>query len=78
MGHMNKIKKYIIVTTLAAMFNFSCQDVNAQEYYIESGGCAYEDTYQSCLLAPAVTFALVAIAAIIAVGVHNRSKSSHD
>lgn len=47
------------------------------EYCTDTGGCAYEDAYQSCCIAPAIAFALVAIAGIIAVGVHNRSGSSH-
>ena len=51
---------------------------DAVEYCTDTGGCAYEDAYQSCCIAPAIAFALIAIAGIIAVGVHNRSSSSHN
>jgi hypothetical protein len=72
---MTKWKKTVALLTSAAMLSMGTPD--AIEYCTDLGGSAYEDSYQSCCIAPAIAFALVAIAAIIAVGVHNRSSSSH-
>lgn len=75
---MTYLKRWVALLTLTAMVTTSSSDANAREYCIDTGGCAYEDAYQSCCIAPAIALALIAIAAIIAVGVHNRSHSSHD
>lgn len=72
---MKLLKKTIVLMTCASML--SMQSSDGIEYCTDTGGCAYEDAYQSCCIAPAIAFALVAIAGIIAVGVHNRSSSSH-
>ncbi len=72
---MKLFKKTITLLTCTAMLSFSSSE--GIEYCTDTGGCAYEDAYQSCCIAPAIAFALVAIAGIIAVGVHNRSGSSH-
>jgi len=69
-------KQWIASLTLFVMITHTL-NINAREYCTDTGGCAYEDTYQSCCLAPAIAFALIAIAGIIAVGVHNRSHSDH-
>lgn len=74
---MKKFKRWIICLVLTAMFSTSAGDANAREYYTDAGGYAYESCYQSSCIAPAIVLALVAIAGIIAVGVQNRSKSSH-
>lgn len=72
---MKLLKKSITLLTCSAMLCMSSSD--AIEYCTDTGGCAYEDAYQSCCIAPAIAFALIAIAGIIAVGVHNRSGCSH-
>jgi len=74
---MKKIKKWVAILTFSTMITTNIQDVNAQEYYTDTGGCAYESAYESCCIAPAIALALVAIAAIVAVGVHNKGHSSH-
>ncbi|ADI37967.1 putative membrane protein [Waddlia chondrophila 2032/99] len=68
-------KKTAILLTCSSMLCLNTSE--GIEYCTDTGGCAYEDAYQSCCIAPAIAFALVAIAGIIAVGVHNRSSSSH-
>lgn len=76
---MIRLNKWVASLALASMVCMSCHDeAAAREYCTDAGGCAYEEAYQSCYIAPAVALALVAIAAIIAVGVHNRSHSDHD
>lgn len=75
---MTSLKRWVTLIVLSVMITTASNNVNAREYCTDTGGCAYEDAYQSCCIAPAIAFALVAIAAIIAVGVHNRSHSSHD
>ncbi len=74
---MKRIKKWMVLTTLLAMVSTSGQGAFAREYYTDAGGCAYEEAYQSCCYAPAIAFAIAAIAAVIAVGVHNRGKNGH-
>ena len=75
---MTYLKRWIALLTLSAMITTVSPEANAREYCTDTGGCAYEDAYQSCCMAPAIALALIAIAGIIAVGVHNRSHSSHD
>lgn len=72
---MKLLKKTIVLLTCSSMLCMHSSE--GIEYCTDTGGCAYEDAYQSCCIAPAIAFALVAIAGIIAVGVHNRSSSSH-
>ncbi len=67
---MKKWKQYIALLTVSAML--SNGSTEAIEYCTDTGGCAYEEAYESCCIAPAIAFALIAIAGIIAVGVHNR------
>lgn len=67
---------WITLLTLCALC--ACPPkTQAREYCTSTGGAAYESAYQSCCIAPAIGFALLAIAGIIAVGVHNRHHSSH-
>jgi hypothetical protein len=75
---MKSIKSWIALLTLSAMVATSTENVNAYEYATDAGGYAYEDAVTSTSIAPAIVLALVAIAGIIAVGVHNRSHSSHN
>lgn len=75
---MKPYHRWIAFLTLTAMIATSTEDGHAKEYYTDSGGYAYEEAYQSCCLGPALVLALVAIAGIIAVGVHNRSSSNHN
>ena len=65
------------VTLLACSAMLCLHTSEGVEYCTDTGGSAYEDSYQSCCIAPAIAFALVAIAGIIAVGVHNRSGDTH-
>jgi hypothetical protein len=74
---MKSIKSWITLLTLLALIGTSAQNANAYEYATDAGGYAYEDAVTSTCIAPAIVLALVAIAGIIAVGVHNRSHSSH-
>lgn len=74
---MTYLKRWIALLTLSVMVTTASPEANAKEYCTDTGGCAYEDAYQSCYVAPTIAFALIAIAAIIAVGVHNRSHSAH-
>lgn len=74
---MKKLRKLIAIVALTAMTGVPSQNADGEEYCTSAGGCAYEDAYQSCCLAPAIGLAIAGIAIIIAVGVHNRNKSSH-
>ena len=74
---MRFLKKHVAIFLIVLMAWIAPTSSPAKEYCTDTGGCAYEDTYSACCIAPAVIFALALLAAIIAVGVHNRHKSSH-
>jgi hypothetical protein len=65
-------KKLISLITAITIVTTSITNLEAREYCTDAGGCAYEEAVQSCCMVPALTFAIVAIAGIIAVGVQNR------
>lgn len=74
---MRFLKRWITILTFTALcFSFN-QNVHAQEYAVSTGGGAYQQAVAASRKAPAIAFALVLLAGIIAVGVHNRSHSSH-
>ena len=74
---MKHWKHSIACLTLAAMMSNPSHQIEAKEYCVDTGGGAYEAGYQTCCLAPAIALAVVLLAGIIAVGVHNRSHSEH-
>ena len=45
--------------------------LDAQEYCTDGGGYGYVDAHRACCVTPAVAFALVALAGIVAVAFHN-------
>lgn len=69
---MRAWKKWVSLITIATFATTSMTNLDAREYCTDAGGCAYEEAVQSCCMVPALTFAIVAIAGIIAVGVQNR------
>lgn len=71
---MKKWKRLVALLTVSTLLYTTTPE--AIEYCTDTGGCAYEEAYQSCCIAPAIAFAIIAIAGIIAVGVHNRGDSS--
>jgi hypothetical protein len=75
---MKNYKKLITMICLGLMATTAPSEGNAVTYMTDTGGCAYEDSYQACCIAPAVVFALALLAAIIIVGVHNRHGHSHN
>lgn len=74
---MKNYKKLITILCLSLMATSAPAQGNATTYMTDLGGCAYEDSYQACCIAPAVVFAVALLAAIIIVGVHNRHGHSH-
>lgn len=74
---MKKFRKFITIACLGLMVSSSPTQGEAATYMTDTGGCAYEDAYQACCIAPAVVFAVALLAAIIIVGVHNRHGHSH-
>ncbi|HEY4831623.1 MAG TPA: hypothetical protein VIH61_03585 [Waddliaceae bacterium] len=65
-------KKWVSLITATTIITSSIANLDGREYCTDAGGCAYEEAVQSCCMIPALTFAIVAIAGIIAVGVQNR------
>jgi hypothetical protein len=74
---MKTWKNWVATLVLATIIVSSPSNIQARECCTDAGGYAYEDVANSCCLIPAVVFAVVAIAGIIAVGVQNRSHSGH-
>lgn len=70
-------KRLMTTATVVMMFLGGVQSAHAQRFCTDTGGCGYEEARQTSCTAPTVALGLVAIGAIIAVGVHNRSHSSH-
>lgn len=75
---MKKLRKFVALATLAAMFA-SSGGLNAQEEEcaMDLGGCGYNESCECPSLAPAIALGVIAIVAIIAVAVQNRSHSGH-
>lgn len=71
------MKKWIVAALLAANILTTASKAEAVEYVTDTGGCGYEDCCRSICIIPAIGFAALMIAGIIAVGVHNRSSSGH-
>ena len=74
---MKQFKKFISVLCLVLMASTAPTKTEAVTYMTDTGGCAYEDAYQACCVAPAVVFAVALLAAIIVVGLHNRHGHNH-
>jgi hypothetical protein len=75
---MKKLKKFIALATLAAMFASSTGlQAQEEECAIDTGGCGYNESRESPCLAPAIALGVIAIVAIIAVAVQNRSNHGH-
>lgn len=74
---MKLVKKLIASAALLAMLSTSANDLHADEYCVDNGGCGYENCCRSCSLAPAIALGTIAIVAIVAVAVQNTSGHSH-
>jgi hypothetical protein len=74
---MKNIRKAITILCLATMASTVPTQTEATTYVSDTGGCAYEDAYQACCVAPAVVFGVALLTAIIVVGLHNRHGHSH-
>ncbi len=74
---MKNYRKLITIICLTAMASTSPSQANAELFMTDTGGCAYEDAYTACCVAPAVVFAVALLAAIIIVGATNRHGHSH-
>lgn len=81
---MSKLKKIVLLLTLAVMASGSfSNNLAAQDYTTEVGGCGYQDSCSSPSLTPYIALATVVIIAIVAVAVrhthhhHNNHAHSH-
>ena len=75
---MKNFRKFITVLCLTTMATTAPAKTEAVTYMCDTGGCAYEDAYQACCVAPAVVFGVALLAAIVIVGLHNRHGHSHN
>lgn len=78
---MSTLRKYVLLLIMAAMAcgSFS-NDLAAQDYVTEVGGCGYQDSYSSPSLTPYIALATVVIIAIVAVAVrhtHHHHNNNH-
>lgn len=74
---MKKIKRFVALATLLAMFGTASHSVEAQEYCYDTAGCGYEQCCQAPCLTPAIALGAIALVAIIAVAVQNSSHHGH-
>ena len=74
---MQKFKKMVALATLLAMLGFSANNVEAQEFRSDAGGCGYCDAVRSTSLAPAIALGTIAVIAIVAVAVQNTHGHGH-
>lgn len=73
-----KIVKKMIVTTTVAMLGLSSQNLECQEYFASNlGGFGYEESRDAPSMAPAAVLGIVALGAIIAVGLQGMSSHGH-
>ena len=74
---MKSFRKFITILCLTTMVSTAPTQTEAMTYMSDTGGCAYEDAYQACCVAPAVVFGVALLAAIIIVGLTNRHGHNH-
>lgn len=73
---MKIVKKMIIAATVA--MSLSCQNLECQEYFASNlGGFGYEESRDAPSMAPAAVLGIVALGAIIAVGLQGMSSHGH-
>lgn len=75
---MKRMKTMVVFAMLMAMLGTSANNLNAQEFYrSDAGGFGYNEGVRSTSLAPAIALGTIAIIAVIAVAVQNRSGHGH-
>lgn len=79
---MSKLKKIVLLLTLAVMASGSfSNDLAAQDYTTDVGGCGYQDSYSSPSLTPYIALGTVVIIAIVVLAVrhhhHHNNNHSH-
>jgi hypothetical protein len=72
------MKKCFIILTASALITSPLSKLHAYEYVTDTGGCGYEDCCRSVCIVPAIGFAALMLAGIIAVGLQNRSHGGHN
>jgi len=72
---MRNWKNFVALATLVAVLA-SFNGLSAQDRY-NTGGMLYEEVRRSPAIAPAVALGTIALVAIIAVAVQNRSHGGH-
>ncbi|MBA3239577.1 MAG: hypothetical protein H0T62_14720 [Parachlamydiaceae bacterium] len=79
---MSKLKKIVLLLTLAVMASGSVSnDLVAQDYVTDVGGCGYQESYDTPSLTPYIALGTVVIIAIVVLAVrhhhHHNNNNNH-